>query len=159
MGGLCNKPAPNNAGTWVVYKNIDMCGQGDEEIIHNWRAKTSIAALRRKVERKGYSAISVGSSFGHAALKSFDYQLTKGHMRPSQGYTNEIHVYFPEDNVYETPQEAAAAAGGEAKANTAGKSLFVLRGTDFTGRDDIASREPCRGLKEERSRHDRLSKT
>ena len=44
------------------------------------------------------NTISVGSSFGHAALKSFDYQLTKGHMRPSQGYTNEIHVYFPEGN-------------------------------------------------------------
>ena len=29
------------------------------------------------------------------------------------------------------------------------KSLFVLRSTDFTGRDDIASREPCKGGLEE----------
>ena len=35
-------------------------------------------------------------SFGHAALKNFDYQLTKEHCKPSQGYTNELYIYFPD---------------------------------------------------------------
>merc|ERR1719453_1696822 len=42
----------------------------------------------------GYSAVCVGS-FSHAALKNFDYQLTKEHCKPSQGYTNELHIWFP----------------------------------------------------------------
>merc|ERR1719399_939738 len=81
-------------GKWVTYKNIDMCFQGDVEIIGDWKRHTSIAALRKIVETKGYSAVCVGS-FGHAALKSFDYQLTKEHCKPSQGYTNELHIWFP----------------------------------------------------------------
>ena len=55
-----------------------MAYQGDVEIIHNWREEHSIEDLQRLVERKGYSAISVGS-FDHAALKKFPYQLTADH--------------------------------------------------------------------------------
>ena len=41
---------------WVVYKNIDMCFQGDVEIIQSWRSHTSISALRKTCEQKKYSA-------------------------------------------------------------------------------------------------------
>jgi len=81
-------------GSWAVYKNIDMCFQGDVEIVGDWKRHTSLAQLKKTVEEKGYSAVCVGS-FGHAALKSFDYQLTKDHCRPSQGYTNELHIWTP----------------------------------------------------------------
>ena len=55
-----------------------MCGQGDVEIVHDWRNNTDLEALKHKVIEKGYSAVTVSSgqpSFGHAALKSFNYQL------------------------------------------------------------------------------------
>lgn len=81
-------------GKWEVHTNIDMCCQGDVEIIHDWKRHTSIAKLKKIVEEKGYSAVVVGS-FGHAALKSFDYQLTSNDCKPSQGYTNEIHIWIP----------------------------------------------------------------
>ena len=77
---------------WSVHQNIDMCGQGDVEIIPNWRAKHSIEDLQRIVEQKGYSAVCVGN-FGHAALKQFPYQLTAGHCKPSQGYTNTLYIW------------------------------------------------------------------
>jgi len=146
----------DGSGKWVVYKNIDMCFQGDAEIIGDWRAKTSIGALRKKVAAKGYSAVCVGS-FGHAALKSFPYQLTKGHMKPSQGYTNEIHVYYPKGNAPkdgthsdEMGEQAAAENDEEVvdQDNTAGKSLFLLKGADFVGRDDRSTKTPCKDLKE-----------
>ena len=68
-----------------------MAYQGDE-IIHNWREEHSIEDLQRLVERKGYSAISVGS-FDHAALKKFPYQLTAGHCAPSPGYSNTLYIW------------------------------------------------------------------
>merc|ERR1712167_419448 len=72
--------------------NIDMCCQGDVEIIQNWRSTHSIDDLKKIVEAKGYSAMCVGS-FGHAALKKFNFQLTPGHCKPSNGYTNELYIY------------------------------------------------------------------
>ena len=77
---------------WSAHEDIDMAYQGDVEIIHNWREEHSIEDLQRIVERKGYSAISVGS-FDHAALKKFPYQLTAGHCAPSQGYTNTLYIW------------------------------------------------------------------
>jgi len=59
-------------GNWEVYNNIDMCGQGDVEIIGDWRSNTTIEELKQKVIDRGYTAVTVGS-FGHAALKKFDY--------------------------------------------------------------------------------------
>merc|ERR1719487_792335 len=91
-------------GRWEVYHNIDMCFQGDVEIIHDWKRNTSIAKLKKIVEEKGYSAVCVGS-FGHAALKSFDYQLTKEHCKPSSGYTNELHIFFPSGEHAKPPKE------------------------------------------------------
>ena len=32
---------------WWAYKNIDMCGQGDIEIIRDWRRHHSIEELKR----------------------------------------------------------------------------------------------------------------
>ena len=97
---------------WSVHQNIDMCGQGDVEIIWNWRSKHSIEDLKRIVEQKGYSAISVGS-FDHAGLKQFSYQLTAGHCKPSRGYTNTLYIYSGggSGGGYAT---AAAGAGGAA---------------------------------------------
>ena len=46
---------------WSAHEDIDMAYQGDVEIIHNWREEHSIEDLQRIVERKGYSAFSVGS--------------------------------------------------------------------------------------------------
>ena len=69
-----------------------MAYQGDVEIIHNWREEHSIEDLQRIVERKGYSAFSVGS-FDYAALKQFPYQLTAGHCEPSEGYANTFYIW------------------------------------------------------------------
>jgi len=85
----------------------------------------SVADLRRKVEEKGYSAISVGP-FGHAALKKFDYQLTKEHLRPSQGYTNEIHVYSP--GIVEDGPVTAASDQGPIDASTGAVDHPLHRG-------------------------------
>merc|ERR1719473_1404840 len=82
-------------GTWRKFSNIDMCFQGDAEIIGDWKRHHTIASLKQIVEQKGYSAVCVGS-FGHAALKSFNYQLTAEHCKPSHGYTNELYIWFPE---------------------------------------------------------------
>ena len=97
---------------WSVHHNIDMSNQGDKEIIHSWRAKHSIEDLKRIVEQKGYSAISVGS-FDFAALKKFPYQLTADHCKPSRGYTNTLYIYSGggSGGGYAT---AAAGAGGAA---------------------------------------------
>jgi len=95
MGQNHTKPDPNwkiNKDSWTQYENVDMCGQGDVEIIHDWRQKYSIEDLQKIVEQKGYSAISVGS-FGHAALKKFNYQLKVEHCKPSNGYINVIHIF------------------------------------------------------------------
>merc|ERR1719337_541583 len=59
-------------GVWEEYTNIDMCGQGDVEIIGNWTASHSIDDLKRMVETKGYSAFTVSpgqQSFGHAGWR------------------------------------------------------------------------------------------
>jgi len=72
-------------GTWKQYSNIDMCNQGDVEIIHNWKKTHSIDDLKRIVEDKGYSAFTVSAgqpAFGHAALKKFNFALTKEHCKP-----------------------------------------------------------------------------
>ena len=84
-------PKPPLPG-FSAHQNIDMCGQGDVEIIHNWRATHSIEDLQRIVEQKGYNAVCVGS-FGHAALKRFPFRLTARHCAPSQGYTNTLYIW------------------------------------------------------------------
>ena len=79
--------APCGPG-WSAHQNIDMCGQGDVEIIHNWRATHSIEDLQRIVEQAGAGlpSLSVGPAvLGHAALKQFPHQLTAGH-RAVSGY-------------------------------------------------------------------------
>ena len=77
-----------------------MCGQGDVEIIHNWRNKHTIEDLKRMVEQKGYSAVCVGS-FGHAALKKFSYQLKPEHCNPSKGYTNTLYIFNNRSNTFD----------------------------------------------------------
>merc|ERR1719498_765752 len=94
-------------GTWKQYSNIDMCFQGDAEIIHDWKRHHSIDSLKKIVEQKGYSAVCVGS-FGHAALKNFDYQLTAEHCKPSHGYTNELYIWFPDGERAKPPKPEEA---------------------------------------------------
>jgi len=85
------KKIDSKGGYWTKHQNIDMCGQGDVEIL-NGPVVQDIEKLRKICEEKGYSAISVGS-FPHAALKKFNYQLTVDHCKPTKGYTNWIHIY------------------------------------------------------------------
>jgi len=93
MNGLCSSLAePAEAGPldeepdkWVVHEDIDMCGQGDVEIIPNWRATHSIDSLKKIVESKGYSAFTVSNglpAFDFAALKSFDFDVKREHCKP-----------------------------------------------------------------------------
>ena len=112
---------------WSVHQNIDMSNQGDKEIIHSWRSKHSIEDLKRIVEQKGYSAISVGC-FDFAALKKFPYQLTAGHCKPSRGYTNTLYIYSGggSGGGYAT---AAAGAGGAAAGWQAAKLAYNIGAT------------------------------
>jgi hypothetical protein len=92
--GSVREHAADQRGEWKEYHNIDMAYQGDVEIIGDWKRSHSVESLKRIVEEKGYSAVCVGS-FGHAALKKFDYQLTEEHCKPSSGYTNTLYIWFP----------------------------------------------------------------
>merc|ERR1719267_449231 len=94
-GAAAPKSGPSPTGKWLHYQNIDMCYQGDAEIIGDWKRHHTIESLKKIVEQKGYSAVCVGS-FGHAALKNFDYQLTKEHCKPSHGYTNDLYIWVPD---------------------------------------------------------------
>ena len=114
---------PHN-GTWTKYSNIDMCNQGDVQIIGGWRSKHSIAEMKRIVEQNNWSAICVGS-FGHAALKNFDFQLRQHHCKPSQGYNCTIFVFTP-------PPHKAKPEGGP-------KPKLVLVGTNDPRRITLAN--------------------
>merc|ERR1712185_585339 len=43
--GAASSQPVGTGGTWTEHKNIDMCGQGDVKIVHNWRARFSIDDL------------------------------------------------------------------------------------------------------------------
>jgi len=118
-----------NPKAWSGHKNMDMCGQGDIMIISDWRAKYSVEDLKKIVEQNGYSGFSVGS-FGHAALKSFNYQLTLSHCRPSPGYTNTIYIYSPENKI---PSEAEIPLGWNEHTNM-----------DMCGQGDVEFIQNCR---------------
>ena len=114
---------------WSVHQNIDMCGQGDVEIIWNWRSKHSIEDLKRIVEQKGYSAISVGS-FDHAALKKFPCQLTADHCEPSPGYSNTLYIWGGRgggggsaDGSEVAPKEPGEGSGGSLRKVEVGRVM------------------------------------
>lgn len=121
-------------GKWVVYKNVDMCGQGDVSILHDWRTNTSIDAMRKTVEGQCWSAVTVGS-FGHAALKSFDYQLTKKHCKPSKGYTNEIHVYYPNGNAPKDGVNPSEMSVGVSPGSSS--TAMAMQGGNWTSYNNI----------------------
>ena len=131
MGCVASRPdcddegpeTPHN-GTWTKYSNIDMCAQGDVQIIGGWRSKHSIAEMKRIVEQNNWSAICVGS-FGHAALKNFDFQLRQHHCKPSRGYTCALFVFTP-------PPHKAKPEGGP-------KPKLVLVGTNDPRRITLAN--------------------
>jgi hypothetical protein len=107
------------SGYWLEFVDIDMCGQGDTEIIHDWRRHTTIDNLKRTVEQKSYSAITVSNghpSFGHAALKKFDFQLTHMHCKPISSccrHPCKIYIYT---------STSAPSPGGWAPAPQVGES-------------------------------------
>jgi len=89
---------PSQTESWSVHENIDMCGQGDVEIIHNWTDTHTIDQLKTIVEERGYSAFTMSNgkpSFRHAALKKFDFVLEKEHCRPiSQCCRHPCRIYI-----------------------------------------------------------------
>ncbi|CAK0857642.1 unnamed protein product [Prorocentrum cordatum] len=92
-------------GRWLEYT-------GDAEIIRNWRSHTTLENLKRTVELKGYSAITVSNghpSFGHAALKKFPYQLKKEHCKPiSTCCRHPCKLYIYDSTSESAPRKAAA---------------------------------------------------
>ena len=42
------KPAPGkkDIGEWTEHANIDMCGQGDKELVHKWKDTYTIEQLK-----------------------------------------------------------------------------------------------------------------
>ncbi|CAD7925571.1 unnamed protein product [Amoebophrya sp. A120] len=85
-------------GTWSEHLNIDMCFQGDVEMVKDWTKTHTIDDLRKIVEQKGYSAFTVSNgqpaAFSHAALKKFPFQLTPEHCKPTT-YGCALHIYTP----------------------------------------------------------------
>lgn len=70
---------------WVGYKNIGMCGEGDIDIINNWRDQADIEELMEVGVEGGISAIEVSDGepgYDHAFIKAFEYTLTKEHCKP-----------------------------------------------------------------------------
>jgi hypothetical protein len=92
-------------------------------ILPNWRATTTIEVLKQMVEDKGYSAITVSNgnpSFGHAALKKFDYQLTPQHCKPiSTCCRHPCKIYIWTPGVNATASGAAPAVVVAAPAQAA----------------------------------------
>lgn len=112
--------SPDEVGEWTAYDNVDMCAQGDVEIIPNWKAKHSIDDLKKIVVSKGYSAFTVSNglpAFGHAALKSFDFELRREHCKPISTCCNHpcrIYIWAGNGN------------------NNGGKGRLVIKGHYFS---------------------------
>ena len=51
-GGGGGGESRGSRGVWAQYSNIDMCGQGDVEIIGDWKRKHSIDDLKHMVEER-----------------------------------------------------------------------------------------------------------
>ena len=83
--------------------------QGDIQIIPDWKKSHTLDQLKAIVEDNGYSAVCVAgkNEFGHAAIKSFDYQLTAERCKPSSGYTCTIWIYQRPKGVKPKPQMPA----------------------------------------------------
>lgn len=72
-------------GYWTEHQNIDMCGQGDMELVGGWKQNSSIEKLKEMVIKKGYSCFTVSAgepSFDFAAMKKFNYQVEAEHCKP-----------------------------------------------------------------------------
>merc|ERR1712226_117955 len=62
-----------------------MCGQGDRELVHNWRSTYTINQLKQIAVEGGYSCFTVSNgqpSFPFAAMKKFDFQVTPETCKP-----------------------------------------------------------------------------
>jgi len=94
--GMPKKPEPVVHSDWECYQNIDMCGQGDHKIIGDWAEYHSLDDLKALCIHNGCQAMSVdlsGKFFQIAALKKFDYELTKEHCKPTDGYENTFYIF------------------------------------------------------------------
>ena len=128
------KPPPTasgggGGGTWTEHRDIDMCGQGDAELVHNWKKTHSVEQLKRIAEQKGYSAVTVSSgtpSFGHAAFKKFSYQLTPAHCKPISSCCKHpctIYIFAP---------GGGGGGSGAAKASGGAFQLSDMSGSWYT---------------------------
>jgi hypothetical protein len=98
-----------------------MCAQGDKEIR---QPPWTLDGVKRTVEEKSFSAISVGS-FPFAAIKNFNYQLETHHCKPSSGYTNTLWIWHPGRGP-STGGRGAAARAPKPPKGFAGAPGFVL---------------------------------
>lgn len=117
------------SGSWQEHRDIDMCAQGDVEIIPNWRSRMTINDLKRIVEERGYSAFTVGDgedTFDHAALKNFDYQLTPEHCKPTKGYSCRIYIYTPSAPHLAKPTKAPDVASSAVPADSTAPRLSLV---------------------------------
>jgi len=107
-----NSTGQARGGVWTEYNNMDMCGQGDVELVQNWTSKYSLEELKRYVVEKNCMAISLSpgnKSFNFAAIKNFNYQLKHEHCKPSKGYQNTLYIYTKGDTIspvnYDYPED------------------------------------------------------
>jgi len=81
----------------MEYDNIETCDHGDVELIYNWQEKSSIDQLKRHVETKNYSAITVSTSSRHAALKNLACQLAPEQLITTSAshHPCKMYIYTP----------------------------------------------------------------
>ena len=94
------KPAPvsGDLGEWTEHTDLDMAYQGDVEQIHDWKNYYSIDQLKQIALEKGYTCFTVSdSSFGFAAMKKFDFQVTPETCKPPEGYSCKFYIHQRKD--------------------------------------------------------------
>ena len=106
MQSVSSAPRTAPTGSWSEHHNVDMCCQGDVEIVWNWRKTYSLEDLKRIVEVKGYSSVTVSEQFQHAIFKEFDFQLEPSHCQPVEsccGRPCTIHIHRAQEGSRRRP--------------------------------------------------------
>ena len=94
------KPAPvsGDLGEWTEHTDIDMCNQGDVELILEWRRFYSIDQLKEISLEKGYTCFCISDEDFHwAGMKKFDYQVTPETCKPASGYSCKFYIHHRKD--------------------------------------------------------------
>ena len=124
--------APRTAptGSWSEHHNVDMCCEGDVEIVWNWRNTHSLEDLKRIVVVKGYSSVTVSEQFQHAIFKDFEFQLEPSHCRSVEsccGRPCTIHIYRAQEGSRRRPSSR------DCKAHTYADALWTYPKTNEGG--------------------------